>query len=121
MLRITNGGNTLMVTRGAFNGFYKARGFHIVEATESPEKGTGVSIHPEPENGHSGQPSQLKMGRKAVEEEEGEEEELDLSEIPLGEMTFDQLEEYADELEIDHDGVRSKKELRALIREHLNK
>jgi hypothetical protein len=55
------------------------------------------------------------------EDEEDTEESVDLSEIPLGEMSFDQLNEYADQLELDHDGIRSKKELRALIREHLKK
>ena len=44
-----------------------------------------------------------------------------MSEIPLGEMSFDQLNEYADQLELEHDGIRSKKELRAIIREHLKK
>ena len=41
---------------------------------------------------------------------------MNLSEIPLSEMDFYQLQDYAEQLGLDYEGIRSKKELRALIR-----
>lgn len=128
MLQVTNGTVTLMVTKGAFKSFYEPNGFHAVDGEDGHEEVRVVITHPTPETGHSGHSSQQEL-RQSVDdtedddedEEEDTEESVDLSEIPLGEMSFDQLEEYADQLELDHDGIRSKKELRALIREHLKK
>lgn len=128
MLQVTNGAVTLTVTKGAFKSFYAPNGFHAVDGEDGHEEAGVVTTHPTPETGHSGHSSQQEL-RQSVddtedEDEDGEEdteESVDLSEIPLGEMSFDQLNEYADQLELDHDGIRSKKELRALIREHLKK
>lgn len=125
MLQVTNGFVTLTVTKGAFKSFYEHNGFHIVDGEDGHE-GAGVVItHPSTETGHSGHPSQQEMAEDAEDEEDGDEDDteddVDLSEIPLGEMSFYQLNDYADQLELDHEGIRSKKELRALIREHLKK
>jgi hypothetical protein len=127
MLQVTNGTVTLMVTKGAFKSFYEPNGFHAVDGEDGHEEAGVVTTHPTPETGHSGHSSQQELQQSVDdtededEDEEDTEESVDLSEIPLGEMSFDQLEEYADQLELDHDGIRSKKELRALIREHLKK
>lgn len=117
MLQVTNGVVTLTVTKGAFKSFYEHNGFHTVDGEDGPETG-----HP----GHSSQQEMEQDTEDAEDEADGDEEDdteddVDLSEIPLGEMSFDQLNDYADQLELDHDGIRSKKELRALIREHLKK
>lgn len=128
MLQVTNGVVTLTVTNGAFKSFYEHNGFHAVDGEDGHEEAGKVDTHPTPEIGHPGHSSQqeLRQDTDAPEDEDEDdeddtEESVDLSEIPLGEMSFDQLEEYADQLELDHDGIRSKKELRALIREHLKK
>lgn len=128
MLQVTNGVVTLTVTNGAFKSFYEHNGFHAVDGEDGHEEAGKVDTQPTPETGHPGHSSQqeLRQDTDAPEDEDEDEEEdteesVDLSEIPLGEMSFDQLEEYADQLELDHDGIRSKKELRALIREHLKK
>ena len=126
MLQVTNGVVTLTVTNGAFKSFYEHNGFHAVDGEDGHEEAGKVNTHPVPETGHPGHSSQqeLRQDIDAPEDEDGDDEDdtendVDLSEIPLGEMSFDQLYEYADQLELDHDGLRSKKELRALIREHL--
>ena len=128
MLQVTNGVVTLTVTKGAFKSFYEHNGFHTVDGEDGHEEAGKVDTHPAPETGHLGHSSQqeLRQDTDAPEDEDGDddddtEDDVDLSEIPLGEMSFDQLNEYADQLELDHDGIRSKKELRALIREHLKK
>lgn len=127
MLQVTNGSVTITVTNGAFKNFYERCGFHAVAAEDGHGDAGVVVTHPAPETGHSGHSSQQEMGQDtedAEDEADGDEEDeddVDLSEIPLGDMSFDQLNDYADQLELDHDGIRSKKELRALIREHLKK
>lgn len=128
MLQVTNGVVTLTVTKGAFKSFYEHNGFHTVDGEDGHGEAGVVTTHPAPETGHTGHSSQqeLRQDTDATEDEDGDEEEdteesIDLSEIPLGEMSFDQLNDYADQLELDHDGIRSKRELRALIREHLKK
>lgn len=123
MLRVTNGAITLTVTKGAFYSFYKPTGFHIVDGVGDSEGPGRVITHPASETAHPGDSSHKESADYDEEEEEEEEpeEDVDLSEIPLSEMSFKQLSDYADELELDHDGIRSKKELRTLIREHLNK
>lgn len=128
MLQVTNGVVTLTVTKGAFKSFYEHNGFHAVDGEDGHEEAGVVTTHPTPETGHSGHSSQQEMAEDpedAEDEEDGDEDDteddVDLSEIPLGEMSFYQLNDYADQLELDHEGIRSKKELRALIREHLKK
>ena len=128
MLQVTNGVVTLTVTNGAFKSFYEHNGFHAVDGEDGHEEAGKVDTHPTPETGHPGHSSQQELRQdidapedEDEDDEDDDEEAVDLSEIPLGEMSFDQLNEYADQLELDHDGIRSKKELRALIREHLKK
>lgn len=124
MLQVTNGVVTLTVTKGAFKSFYEHNGFHTVNGEDGHGDAGVVATHPIPEIGHLGHSSPQEMVKDieyAEDEEDGDEDDVDLSEIPLGEMSFDQLNDYADQLELDHEGIRSKKELRALIREHLKK
>lgn len=128
MLQVTNGVVTLTVTKGAFKSFYEHNGFHTVDGEDVHGEAGVVTTHPAPETGHPGHSSQQKIAEdtedaedEADGDEDDTEDDVDLSEIPLGEMSFDQLNDYADQLELDHEGIRSKKELRALIREHLKK
>lgn len=123
MLHITNGVVNLTVTKGAFASFYKERGFHIVTTRKAGKRPGVVTTHGGSDSGHSAHSSQPKSPEEEeAPEEDPDEEELeeeDLSEIPLGEMDFQQLNDYADQLGVEHEGIRSKKELRALIRDHL--
>lgn len=130
MLQVTNGSVTITVTKGAFKNFYERCGFHAVAAEDGAEGAGVVDTQPTPETPPPGDSSHQETAESGEvhedadedgEEDEEDADEVDLSEIPLGEMSFDQLNDYADQLELDHDGIRSKKELRALIREHLKK
>lgn len=118
MLQITNGVITISVSTGAFRAFYKDRGFEPTDGAETHETSEGVIYQPEEDSQHLEDSPQPEMTEESSEESEEAEEEIDLSEIPLGEMSFDELTEYADQLGLDHSGIRSKRDLRALIREH---
>lgn len=121
MVKITNGQMTLIVARSAFHTMYESSGFRILDdengvaapadTFNTPEKKAPETTIFDEEIEDSGE------DEEPVEEDS--EEEVDLSEIPLGEMGFDQLCEYADQLGLDRSGLRSKKELRNLIRENL--
>ena len=68
---------------------------------------------------YSGDLSQLKITPdEGHDEPEDEEEDLDLSEIPLSEMTGQQMRQYAEQLGLKTEGLK-KRELRELIRNHL--
>lgn len=110
MIQITNGKLTLTVPNAAFHDMYEPAGFRPVKARRRV-KTSGDSLP----NFEDRTPEEENLD----EETEDTDEDLDLSEIPLSEMGFEQLCEYADQLNIDHEGVRSKKELRALIRAEL--
>ncbi len=121
MLRITNGVTTLMVSRGAYECMYKSAGFRPLE-DEAVTSELGVDNYPPaPEMPHlddSAQDEEDVLEDDALEDEEEDDEPVDYSEIPLSELGFEELRDYADQLGIDHDGIRSKKELRLLIKRH---
>lgn len=121
MLRITNGSVTLTVTKGAFNNYYKHCGFQIENRAEGAELERVVTTQPNYTAGYLGDSSQVENEKKSDDYEEDEDEEIELSEIPLSEMSFEQLNEYADQLGLEHEGIRSKKELRAMIRSYLKR
>lgn len=114
MIQIKKDNTILQVTKGAYRNFYQALGYRIVRGSQMPEISGGVNTHGDEENQHLEDSTQPEMA-----EAEYEDEELDLSEIPLTQMSVDQLCAYADQLGLDREGIRSKKELRALIRDHL--
>ena len=133
MLKVTNGVVTATVTRGAFESYFKHAGFSIVNETRAPEKDGVDNYHPSLASDEDGEITQeeedeetyteeyLNEPDEAEEPEEPEEKIIDYSEIPLSELGFDELVKYADQLGIDHKGIRSKKELRAAIREYLKR
>lgn len=119
MLRITNGSVTLTVTKGAFNNYYKHCGFQIENRAEGAELEGVVTTQPNYTAEYLGDSPQVKTDEDSDDYED--DEEIELSEIPLSEMSFEQLNEYADQLGLEHEGIRSKKELRATIRNYLKK
>ncbi len=122
MVTITNGQLILTVPQSAFKQMYQASGFHLYDG-ENGAKDSGVAYPMEAEK----TPSRAVLDEENPETREPEEEdtedvvedEIDLSEIPLSEMDFYQLCDYADQLGIDRRGVRSKKELRNLIKNNI--
>ena len=126
MIKIQKGGFTLTVTQGAYRTYYKHLGYEPVDVALSGENLEEESTHTPDNSRLCGDPTQTEGDETPPDEEdeesadeEGGDEEPDLSEIPLSEMGFDQLCEYADKLGLNHDGLRKKSELRAIIREHL--
>ena len=118
MITITNGQMTLTVPNSAFLTIYKASGFHILATEENvsapadtfptyEDKAPEAQIYDEEKEAPE---------ESDAEETEYMEETVDLSEIPLSEMDYYQLCAYADQLGVDRRGIRSKRELRALIK-----
>lgn len=104
MIIITNGSITLTVPTASYQPFYAPTGFRPLAHQKQREE-TG-SVSADTFNGGD-VPAEVA------------EDDPDLSEIPLGEMDFYQLSDYADQLGVDHKGVRSKRELRNLIKSSL--
>lgn len=122
MIKIQKGDSILTVTQGAYLNYFEDLGYRVLRATRKPDSLEGVSIQSDKDSAVSGDLSQLNITPEGDSDEfpeEGEdEEELDLSEIPLGEMTGPQLRQYAEELGLPYEGLK-KRELRELIRNHL--
>lgn len=123
MIRITNGRITLEVSQSAFETMFKPAGFVLEGSSLSPEV-TGGSNTPEDFRlPHLGQQEDEEEDSEEPEPEESEEDEeeqpVDYSEVPLSELGYEELCDYADQLGLYREGIRSKKELRGIIREHL--
>lgn len=124
MVNITNGQVDLTVTRGAFKSYYQRCGFRLREATEEHENEVPQDFT-QAENtanlAHESASEDVPDEESDEESEEAkpEEGEVDYSETPLSELNFEQLCKYADQLEIDHEGVKTAKGMRALIRANL--
>jgi len=116
MLWITNGNKTISVTKGAYECFYKYSGFKPVEESQTGESSPVVR---EVTDSDSYQEDPVLVSPEDSYEESEEDEEVDYSERPISDLSFWELEQYADQLGVDHKGIRSKKELRAVIKEYL--
>lgn len=122
MITITNGQMTLTVPNSAYRTLYQSSGFHPIEDEESVSAPADTFNTPDENAAGEENSAEETKNTEELEDTNNEdevEEEVDLSEIPLSEMDFYQLESYADQLGLDHKGMRSKKELRALIRDNL--
>ena len=122
MITITNGRLTLTVSNSAYRTMFKSAGYYPLQDEESPIPSNDTFITEEEENNLDTSYDEENENLEDYEDdtaEEEEEEEIDLSEIPLGEMDFYQLCEYADQLGLDRKGIRSKRELRTLIKDNM--
>lgn len=116
MITITDGQMTLTVPNASYRGFFAASGFHPLADQEHVEVPADTFPTSEEETPENAVLDEEKDESEEVPEAEAEDEEVDLSEIPLSEMDFYQLCDYADQLGLDRRGIRSKRELRALIK-----
>lgn len=120
MVHIKKGHSELTVSRGAYENFYRRCGYELTAATEANEQPMPhEKVHPE--NSHSygtENASEVELEEEDTEEQE-EEPAVDYSEIPLSELNYEQLCDYADQLGLDHDGIKSAKGLRSLIKANL--
>lgn len=123
MIRITNGRITLEVSQSAFETMFKPAGFVLEGSFLSPEADGGSNTPDDFRLPHLGQQEDEEEDSEDTEPEESEEEDeeqpVDYSEVPLSELGYEELCDYADQLGLDREGIRSKKELRGIIREHL--
>ena len=118
-IRNPNGSGTLEVTKGAYREIYAHLGW--VPDVE-PEKTPIPHDHEEEENPHEPHEEQpedeLELQNEDQEDQE-EDMEDELEEKPISLMSFEELKEYAARLNIDTTGLRSKKELRLRIKQHM--
>lgn len=118
-IRNPNGSGTLEVTKGAYREIYAHLGW--VPDVE-PEKTPITHDHEEEENPHEPHEEQpedeLELQNEDREDHE-EDMEDELEEKPISLMSFEELKEYAARLNIDTTGLRSKKELRLRIKQHM--
>ena len=124
MITITNGRETLVVTAGAFRDIFKAQGFHDISeipknilknvAIDAESQG-GIISRPSDKNVYSdvSEPLQDVYTAKTEQPKSRKEE---LAEIPLNEMTPDELREYAKILGVDIRGLKSKSAVKDKIR-----
>ena len=87
MIKITNGARTTMCTRGAFENWYKSMGWREVKPENKP----------------------IERGEENLEPKER-------VEVPLSELSLEELKAYAEENNIDISQAKTKKEIRNLIR-----
>lgn len=115
MITITNGQNTLTVPNSAYEMMFKDSGYHpLADEERTTDEGDKIITEAEKTPLDTLDVEENEVLDESPDEEE--EAEVDLSEIPLSEMDFYQLCAYADQLGVDHRGIRSKRELRALIK-----
>lgn len=120
MIRITNGSQVLLVTKGAFKGIFAPAGW--VEASENDDFKDEKAVDETPE------PSEEVIGVEAESDDAGQDTEVveeaddddDLSEKPLSQMTVKELRDYAAENDLDITGLSTKEELRNAIKEQMN-
>lgn len=118
MAKIHKGSQTLEVTKGAYKSIYAPLGWSLETSVEPTQ-----AELPEGEENSSTMPPEQPQNDSQQESEgfeaEDEYQDEELSEKPLSEMSFDELKQYASELGLEYVGIRSKKELRALIKSAL--
>ena len=118
MVRIKKGNTELIVSKCAYESYYKESGFELLSEPRAAEYDlTQETVHPE-DSPHIGDESMREEDSEEDSEEEDEKDVdgIDYSEIPLSELTLDQLRDYADQLGLDHAGIKSDRGLRALIK-----
>lgn len=122
MAKIHKGSQTLEVTKGAYRAIYAPLGWSLgapVEPTQAElsegEENSSTTPSEQPQDDFQQESEDFKAEDEYQDEDTSEE----LSEKPLSEMCFDELKQYASELELEYAGIRSKKELRALIKSAL--
>lgn len=117
-MRIVRDGQSFEVTKGAFKSLFEPYGFTPEIAPDAFSEAEGVNSPSDEEkplsheNSSNDSPESAELEDPETENSEETEEE---PEKPLSEMSFSELLEYADNLGMDTEGVRNKKELRKLI------
>lgn len=114
MITITDGIMTLRVTQGAFKDIFQSQGFFEVsdnttEMLSEPREIPEVRLPGDTSENTTASISVQETDDAEPEQGISEESGLDLSEIPLSQMTNRQLREYAEQLGVDLAGITSRK------------
>lgn len=122
MVDITNGVNTITVTKGAFDGIYKHQGYTLVHdyaATDvrmlnkGPIKANDSNYIGDIEIPYSD-------NQEPYDENEENAEESELLEKPISQWSQEELKAYAEENGISLEGVTKAKEARNIIKNYIN-
>lgn len=127
MVTITNGRTTLKVTSGAYKDIYAPQGFHeVIPSVSTQTEITSEDVIPAVDTVPEVKDKPLSEDTSGQENENAElpQEFSELSleelgEIPLGEMSSEQLRRYAKLLGVDLRGMNSKKAVINKIRSAL--
>lgn len=121
MVRITNGKETMEVSKGAFKALFEPYGWKLED-----EKIDALSVEsslsdtlPESKEKDDESNNLPPLNGKDDEEEDEEDDEEEDIETPFSEMTVRELQQYARKHDIDVSQAKSKKDLKDIILESL--
>ena len=117
MVDITNGINTISVTKGAFEGIYKYQGYKITKDYAA----STVIEQAQPEDADKNNYIDGdNVENNMVFDKTAGAEEPNFIEKPIGQWTKEELREYAEANDISLDGVGTVKEVRNIVKEHMD-
>ena len=122
-VHIKRGYNKLYVPYKAFITKFKPIGYTMYDPAHEIDVSADIDLQQETSDGitpNTGMPL-VQDDAETDPEENTDDAGSGLSEIPLSEMTFQQLQEYAKEIGLSANGYTSKKMLREAIAQHLRK
>lgn len=122
-VHIKRGDNKLYVPYKAFITKFKPIGYTMYDPAHEIDVNADIDLQQETSDGitpNTGMPL-VQDDAETDLEENTDDADSGLSEIPLSEMTFQQLQEYAKEIGLSANGYTSKKMLREAIAQHLRK
>lgn len=122
MVDITNGINTITVTKGAFDGIYKHQGYTLVhDYASSIQVKPSENIKSE-DNNYIGEIKGLKNDSQEETDKVDDSESLEneLLEKPISQWSQEELREYAEENGISLEGVTKAKEARNIIKNFID-
>lgn len=121
MVDITNGKNSLTVTRGAFEGIYKHQGYTLVHNYAG-----STTIKPDvtkEEVAQSFVEDVTAVQEQLPEAEESTEKVIEMAELletPIGQWSKEQLKEFAEANNISIDGASTVREVRNIIKNFID-
>lgn len=120
MVDITNGINTMTVTKGAFEGIYKLQGYTLVHDYAETIIPTPV-IEERPDS--IDEPLPDITSDNVDEEKESPDTPIEMQEMldkPIGQWTKEELKQFAEANDISLEGAKSVKEVREIIKAYID-
>ena len=120
MVDITNGINTMTVTKGAFEGIYKLQGYSLVHDYAGTITPTPV-VEERPDD--IDEPLPDIASDNVDEEKESSDTPIEMQEMldkPIGQWTKEELKQFAEANDISLEGAKSVKEVREIIKAYID-